>query len=186
MNDMERQIIRNRILWRNLLRLGVGGVKCKCEEADPISFSAEHLFERANGNNVLGTCCNCVAIQSAPSDGVSRQAKVAHLKKQGVKILRCLCGQDNVFCLQADHVDGQKFGEKTYALCQNCHRKRTARQLTEHPGFMGDPKNPLVRLANKVGANADYHEFSAGHLRMVEEELLILAQRFSDSSPGTG
>ena len=186
MDDMERQLMRARVLTRNLQRLGVNGVTCDCGETDPICFSVDHLFERANGNNVLGTCCNCVAIKAAGRDGSSYQAKVAHLKKQGVKILRCLCGQDNIFCLQADHVDGQKFGDKTYALCQNCHRKRTARQLTEHPGFMGDPKNPLVRLANKVGAAADYHEFSAGHLRKVEEELLILAERMNDSSPGSG
>ena len=186
MDDMERQMIRARVLMRNLQRLGVSSVTCDCGEIDPICFSVDHLFERANGNNVLGTCCNCVAKKADSSDGASYIAKVAHLKKQGVKILRCPCGQDNVFCLQADHVDGQKFGEKTYALCQNCHRKRTARQLTEHPGFMGDPKNPLVRLANKVGANADYHEFSASHLRMVEEELLILAERIRDSSPGSG
>ena len=41
--------------------------------------------------------------------------------------------------------------------------------------FLYDPENPLVTLANKVGAAADYQEFSADHLRKIEEELLVLA-----------
>ena len=179
MNDMERQLFRARKLHQNLLRLGVSRVSCECGESDPISFSVEHMFEKGDGNDVCGTCANCVAIQDADKKCLTRQAQIVNLKKKGVRVLRCLCGMDNVFCLQADHVDGEKFGNEVYALCRNCHRKRTARQLSEHPGFKGDPKNPLVRLANAVGAAADYHEFSAGHLRNVEEELLILAKNYS-------
>jgi len=179
MNDMERQIIRARILHQNLLRLGRTVVQCGCGETDPLSFSVEHMFEKADGSDVCGTCANCVAIEEAVTYRLSRDAKIAYLKKEGVNVLRCLCGMDNAFCLQVDHVDGTKFGDETYALCRNCHRKRTARQLNEHPGFSGDPDNPLVRLANKVGAAADYHEFSAGHLRKVEEELLILAKDYN-------
>ena len=180
MNDMERQIIRARILHQNLLRLGVSRVVCYCGESDPVSFSVEHMFEKADGNDVCGTCSNCIAIQEAAKKGISREEKkVAYLKKEGVRVLRCLCGTDNVFCLQADHVDGKAFGTETYALCRNCHRKRTARQLSEHPGFNGDPNNPLVRLANRVGSVADYLEFAAGHLRKTEEELLNLADRYS-------
>lgn len=177
MDDMKRQLIRARILHQNLLRLGVSTIACSCGETDPVCFSVAHMFEKANGNNVCGTCANCVAMQQAPKDAASRNAKIVSLKKAGIQYLRCLCGQDNVFCLEADHVDGQKFGNKVYALCRNCHRKRTARQLSEHPGFSGDPKNPLVKLANKVGGAADYHEFSASHLREIEEELLILANK---------
>jgi hypothetical protein len=179
MDDMERQLIRARILHRNLLRLGVSTIACSCGETDPICFSVDHMFEKANGNDICGTCANCVAIRQAPKDAASREAKIASLKKKGVHILRCLCSQDNVYCLQADHVDGEKFGDKVYALCRNCHLKRTARQLSEHPGFYGDPNNPFVRLANRAGAQADFHEFSADHLREMEEELLILAKNHS-------
>jgi hypothetical protein len=175
MNDMERQLIRARVLWRNLLRLGVSSVTCNCGETDPICFSVDHLFERANGNNVLGTCANCVGIKTAPKDAPSREAKIASLRKSGIRVLRCLCGQDNVFCLEVDHMAGQKFGDEVCALCQNCHRKRTARQLSEHPGFMGDPKNPHVRRANMAGGVADHLELAVGLLRKIEEEELFQA-----------
>jgi hypothetical protein len=174
MDDMDRQIIRSQINWNKLRKLGVNKISCDCGEHDPICFDPKNILKKFEGNIARGICANCAAIENAEKSLKSLNKKTAYLGKLGVPNIRCLCGQDNPHCMEADHVDGQQFGDSVYALCCNCHLKRTARQLSEHPGFWLDSDNQFVRILNKVGSTADYLEFAAGHLREIEKELLNL------------
>jgi hypothetical protein len=184
MDDMDRQVIRAQVLWRNLRKLGVSGVSCACGESDPACFSVENMFEKSSRHTVQGTCANCVMKKLSVEKPELTQIRIAALEKRGFKNPRCLCGESHPLCLEAEHIDGQSFSDEMYPVCRNCHLKRTARQLTEHDGFWLDPKNSWAVVLNKIGGLVDYLEFAVAHLRDVEDILLRFAQVGIDSPPG--
>jgi len=184
MDDMDRQLIRAQVLWRELQRLGVSSVFCACGESDPVCFFTDSLFGKKTGHQVQGNCANCLMKILALEKPELLQERISKLEKLGLKNCRCLCGESHPLCLEVEHIDGQKFSGKVGVLCRNCHLKRTARQLSEHAGFWLDSKIPLVIEINKIGSVVDYLEFAAAHLREVEDLLLKLAIKGIDSPPG--
>jgi len=184
MDDMDRQFIRAQTLWRDLQRLGVSSVDCACGESNPACFLPDSLFGIKSGLKAQGTCANCDLKKLAILKPIILQERITKLEKYGLKNCRCICGESHPLCLDVEHVDGRKFSDEVYALCRNCHLKRTARQLSEHAGFWMDSKIPLVIEINKIGSVVDYLEFATAHLREVEDLLLKLALKGIDTPPG--
>jgi hypothetical protein len=184
MDDMDRQFIRAQIMWRELQRLGVSSINCECKESNPACFMPDGLFGIKSGLKAQGTCANCGLKKLAVEKPELVQVRITKLEKHGLKNCRCICGESHPLCLDVEHVDGQKFSDEVYALCRNCHLKRTARQLSEHAGFWLDSKIPLVNEINKIGSVADYLEFATAHLREVEDFLFKLVIKGIDSPQG--
>jgi hypothetical protein len=108
-----------------------------------------------------------------------RQAeKQAGLRRLGGKLICCsVCPETDPACFEQDHIYGRKHGPDTRMLCVNCHRKRSARQRTEHPPPGPDPTNPCEIAARFLLGMIDYLEFIIQRLRGVAELLLALAAR---------
>jgi len=89
-----------------------------------------------------------------------------HLLRLGFANPRCHnCGEDDVRCLQLDHMDGIEFDKRqVWPLCANCHAKRTDFQK-DHPPKSGDPADPLERAGRFVEGAADYLEMLVTRLR---------------------
>ena len=76
----------------------------------------------------------------------------ATLKRFGVTNIRCLCGETDPICFDADHIGRKKFDPVTvWGRCSNCHRKITARQSSEHPSVGLHPaENPFARMGHAL------------------------------------
>jgi hypothetical protein len=95
-----------------------------------------------------------------------------------VKSICCpLCGETDPAAFEKDHIEGRNHGDVTYALCVTCHRKRTARQRTEHPPAGPDPRNDFEVAARFLLGAADFLEFIVERMRKVSDMLLRLAKR---------
>ena len=112
-------------------------------------------------------------------DNAAIAQKWALLREYGVKNRRCHCGEDNPFCLQADHLDGKKSSDLVIGVCINCHLRRTSRQLTEYPRDSANPQNPRIVMRNRVRGVIEHLELKVDHLREVEEYLDKLEDRDS-------
>jgi hypothetical protein len=182
MNDRDRFFMRQRQNWLHLKRLGVTAAFCpECSEIDPRCFIGELAHSVIKDGTLHALCERCKLKSIAPRDADSISKKWAFLKKDGVKNSRCQCGEDNPFCLQADHLDGRKSSQRVIGLCIICHLKRTSRQLTEYPSDKVDPKNPRIVMRNRVRGTIEHLELAAAGLRSVEEFLHNMEAGQSDS-----
>jgi hypothetical protein len=183
MNDRDRFFIRQRQNWQHLQRLGVIAVFCpECSEIDPRCFIGELARSVIKDGTLHALCERCKRKSFAPRDADSINKKWALLKKAGVTNSRCQCGEDNPFCLEADHLDGRKSSQRVIGRCINCHLKRTSRQLTEYPRDKIDPQNPRIVMRNRVRGTIEDLELAVAGLRSVEEFLHNMEVGQSDSS----
>jgi|SRR5579871_57876 len=159
MDNRKRFFERRRENWRNLQRLGVNSATCTaCGENDPICFIGDVLEARTEKGTLYGLCERCKRKRKAPSSQGALQKQRKALHALGCKTLRCYCGEDNPFTLEADHIDGQKTSGEVLAICINCHLKRTRRQLTEYPQDQLNPADPLVRIRNRFRGFGEHLE----------------------------
>lgn len=99
-------------------------------------------------------------------------------RRLGVKSICCpLCGETDPAAFEKDHIEGRNHSDVTYSLCVTCHRKRTARQRSEHPPVGPDPKNDFEVAARFLFGAADYLEFIVERMRKLGYMLLRLAAR---------
>jgi hypothetical protein len=153
MDDTDRLFERQRQNWQNLRRLGVTAVFCpECGETDPRCFIGELAQSQRKATTLHALCERCKRKSFAPTDADSITAKSVMLGKAGVTNHRCHCGEDNPFCLEADHFDGRKSSNRIIGRCINCHLKRTSRQLTEYPLDDCQPKARRSLCATGFGA----------------------------------
>lgn len=88
-----------------------------------------------------------------------------HLERLGFPNARCFfCGEDDVRCLQLDHIDGREFSDVVWPLCANCHAKRTDFQK-DHPPKEADPTYPLELHGRFDEGLADILEMAVTRLR---------------------
>jgi len=180
MNDEDRFFERQRQNWSHLRRLGVKYAFCDvCGEFDPRCFLGDFLRSQIIGSTLHALCERCKLRSIAPTDEAAIAKKWVLLHESGVKNKRCHCGEDNPFCLQADHLDGRKSSDLVIGVCVNCHLKRTSRQLTEYPRDSANPQNPRIVMRNRVRGVIEHLELKVDHLREVEEYLDNLEDRDS-------
>ena len=93
----------------------------------------------------------------------TRQAALRRLDALNVQ---CICGESDPVCFEADHIARRELDDTCYAICKNCHAKRTARGWSEHPPVGLAPGDPLEMIVHLLYGVADYLEFIVEHLRM--------------------
>src|SRR5690349_20443900 len=134
MNDEDRFLERQSQTWHHHLRLGTRRVLCvECSETDPRCFIGDLSGAKRIRATLIATCERCRRRLDAPTDAGAIAKKWEALRQAGVHNERCHCGEDNPFCLEADHLDGRATSDRVVGRCINCHLKRTSRQLTEYP-----------------------------------------------------
>jgi hypothetical protein len=81
-----------------------------------------------------------------------------HLERLGFPDPKCpICGEDDLRCLQLDHIAGKEFSDIQAVICANHHLKRSDLQ-GEHPLKMADPADPLEVAGRTMLGMADYHD----------------------------
>jgi hypothetical protein len=169
MDDTDRFFERQRQNWQNLQRLGVTAVFCtECGETDPRCFVGDLAGSQRKGGTLHTLCERCRRKSFAPTDADSIVKKWELLRKAGLPNNRCHCGEDNPFCLQADHIDGKKSSGRVIGRCVNCHLKRTSRQLTEYHPDKLDVRNRRIVMRNRVRGTIETLELATAGLREVE------------------
>jgi hypothetical protein len=176
MDDLDRILERHRQTWLHQRRLGVKGVICeRCGEADPRCFIGDFKDTERRNKILIAPCERCQRRAAAPTNQKSIDEQWQALTKKGVTNRRCMCGEDNPFCMEADHLDGRKSSTLVIGRCINCHLKRTSRQLTEYPKDDLDPRHPHVVMRNRARAMAEDDELKAALSRTMEEYFHKLA-----------
>jgi hypothetical protein len=107
-----------------------------------------------------------------------RRLVVRHrsLRRLGVTNIRCICGETDPICFEADHICRRDLDGACWGLCLNCHRKRSARGWSEHPPIRPEPHDPLERIVHLLLGVADYLEFIVPHLRAAAEFLFSMIE----------
>ena len=114
-------------------------------------------------------------------DDVKRELRREKQKRRkylnlGIDDPRCpICGEDDVLCLELDHVAGKAHDDQRWCICKNCHAKRTAWQK-DHPEGSVDPKNPLDVIGRWLLGMADYFEMLVRNLRRFGEYFISCAR----------
>lgn len=103
-----------------------------------------------------------------------RATRQKSLNRLGVTNIRCLCGETDPVCFEADHIYRRAHDPTCWGLCLNCHRKRTVRGETEHPR-VHKPSSEFERLGHMILGVCDYLTFIVEHLRRAAEVLFRLA-----------
>jgi hypothetical protein len=99
------------------------------------------------------------------------RVRQAALRRLGCTNIYCICGEDDPTCFEADHIYRRELDGTCWAICKNCHAKRTARGWSEDPPVRHDDRSPEQRLIHLLLGVAHYEEFIAGHLRKAAEEI---------------
>lgn len=112
-----------------------------------------------------------------------RRLRVRHqtLRRHGVTNLRCICGEDDPVCFEADHIYRREYDPSCWGICCNCHRKRSARGWSEHPKVGLQPRGSLERAGHMLLGASDYLEFIVRHLREAAELQFKLANQVAES-----
>ena len=112
-----------------------------------------------------------------------RRLAVRHrsLRRLGVQNVRCICGENDPVCFEADHIGRRDLNDVCWGLCLNCHRKRSARAESEHPKVGVGPHNEFERQGHKLLGVRDYLTFIAGHLDDSAELMFRLADKHGSS-----
>lgn len=105
-----------------------------------------------------------------------RAQKRKALIRLGVQNIRCICGETDPVCFEADHIERRKYSETVWGLCKNCHAKATARQMSEHPRVGIDPGNRLEGMAHALFGASTYLSFIAARLWEIGEVLFKLTK----------
>ncbi|MDP1912159.1 hypothetical protein [Brevundimonas sp.] len=117
------------------------------------------------------------------SESYRRRLAVRHrsLRRLGVPNVRCICGETDPMCFEADHIYRRDLDDACWGICVNCHRKRSARAESEHPKVGFSPGDPLERQGHLLLGVRDYLTFIAGHLDTSAELMFRLAAKTGSS-----
>lgn len=96
------------------------------------------------------------------------------LRRLGVHNVRCICGETDPICFEADHIYRRELDDACWGICVNCHRKRSARAESEHPKVGVAPGDPFERSGHMLLGVRDYLTFIAGHLDEAAELIFRL------------
>lgn len=117
------------------------------------------------------------------SEAYRRRLAVRHrgLRRLGVQNVRCICGEADPVCFEADHIYRRNLDDACWGICVNCHRKRSARAESEHPSVGYAPGDPFERQGHLLLGVRDYLTFIAGHLDKSAELMFGLARKCAPS-----
>jgi hypothetical protein len=87
-----------------------------------------------------------------------------------------ICGERRIWCLELDHVAGQKHDTACSPLCANCHADRSFLQILEPSGGK-PPENPLEVIGRWLLGIAEWLELLIDKLWDFGEFLIDLARQ---------
>ena len=109
-----------------------------------------------------------------------RAVRGKRLTALGVTNVRCLCGETDPLCFDVEHIFRRGYDSTTWGRCANCHRKKTAREWSEHPPVGLHPGNRIEKMAHALRGMVEYESFIVGHLQDMADKLDKLAARGID------
>jgi hypothetical protein len=120
-------------------------------------------------------CRNCRADRS--HDPARDAAMQERFLAAGFPNPRCVaCSEARIWCLELDHIAGQKHDEACSPLCGNCHAERSFLQGLEPPGGE-NPKNVFEVIGRWLLGIAQYFELLLDKLWDFGEFLIELARQ---------
>jgi hypothetical protein len=106
------------------------------------------------------------------------------LDRLGTDHPRCRrCTEDDPFCLELHHLEGEPFGETLIVLCRNCHRKLSDLQK-DHPAQIGKQPTADERIGHFLLGLADLFVLLAIKLKEFGEYLIEQARRAAKAGEG--
>ena len=111
--------------------------------------------------------------QKLPDKNTRKQQ--AH-QRLGTREPECaICGENDLRCLDKDHLAGRKYSDEIFILCANCHRKRTDSQKDQPPGLPG-PVSDLERKGRTIRGAIEHARELCNLLEPIANELIQLGQ----------
>jgi hypothetical protein len=110
------------------------------------------------------------------------KAKWAGHKRLGVPNVACICGETDPECFEREHVFRSFYDPKiVWGMCTNCHRKKSRRELVEHPPIGVHPGDPFERMGHALLGIYQYLTFIAEHIRHMANFMFKLAGKGIES-----
>lgn len=103
------------------------------------------------------------------------KAKQAALKRLGVTNSHCICGQTDPLCFEADHLDRRANGDVVWGCCVNCHRRKSAREQSEHPTVGIHPGDQFEAMGHALLGIHQYLSFIAERMPAMADVMFKLA-----------
>ncbi len=103
------------------------------------------------------------------------KGKWAALKRLGVTNTHCICGETDPLCFEADHLDRRANSDVVWGVCVNCHRKKSAREQSEHPPVGIHPGDPFEGIGHALLGMHQYLSFIAERLPAMADVMFKLA-----------
>ena len=109
---------------------------------------------------------------------LNREARLQRTcERLGVETPRCAhCGLDDVRCLEAHHIAGDKFDDATVILCRNCHRILSDDQK-DHPPLIGNEPTLHERVGHFLKGLADLFALLVVKLHEYGDKLIEFGKR---------
>jgi hypothetical protein len=114
---------------------------------------------------------------------LKREARLQRMHERlGVDHPRCIeCGLEDVRCLEAHHIAGNKFDDATMIFCRNHHRILSDDQK-DHPPLIGSEPTLHERAGHFLKGLADLFTLLVAKLHEYGDELIAFAKREAASS----
>jgi hypothetical protein len=115
-----------------------------------------------------------------------RRAKRKRLETLGLEPVCIICGEDDPFAFELDHIRGREFGDELWPLCMTHHAIVSSLQhlerheLGEAVARTRQP-DPLARVAARLNQRARYFDLMAQADRADAGELIKLIESLSRS-----
>jgi hypothetical protein len=175
MSKAERDLAREAALRAMFTRAGYSDPKCsRCCEHRIVRLAIPwKRGEPPRKHRVL--CRNCLADKK--HDPALDVEMLSRFRKAGFPNPKCtLCPESRIWCLELDHIAGQKHDDTCWPLCCNCHAERSFFQRVEPEGD-GDPKNPLRIIGEWLKGIAQWLELIIDKLYEFGDFLINLAKQ---------
>jgi len=110
---------------------------------------------------------------------VRRAERRTALRRLGALNVECpWCGETDPLCFEVEHVERKAVSNFVWALCKNCHAKKSSRERSEHPSIQRFVTDPKEKAAHALLGHALYLEAITDRLREIADLL------FQDRGPG--
>jgi len=175
MSKAERELAREAALRARFRRAGYPDPICAgCREHRIVRL----VFPWKRGEEIRKDrvlCRNCLA--NKKHDPALDKGMRERFRKAGFPQPKCaLCSESRIWCLELDHIAGQKHDQACWPLCCNCHAERSFLQSLEADGC-DDPKNPLEVIGRWLLGITEWLELIIDKLYQYGNFLIDLAKR---------
>jgi len=176
MSKIDRDLAREAAIRGRFRRFGFPDPRCvDCGEDKVSCLALVSIPGKKQPKARRPLCRNCRADRS--HDPACAPAMRERFLAAGFPDPRCIvCGEKRVWCLELDHLAGQKRDDTCSPLCGNCHAERTFLQSLEPPGGES-PTNVFEVIGRWLLGIAEWFELIVDKLWQFGEFLIDLARQ---------